>query len=575
MKQFLSEIEEHIRNLEKTFSILEHNPSAELYTQMIKYAHSIKGLAGAINSEQMTELAHNLENLLIKLKEQKIKLEDCLNLILRTIDTLYNLLSGIQNNKEIDINDILEEYKNYTEDFVMEKWEIEEIGKSLGIANSLVKILDASDIKNISDAIEQGKSLFQIKTRKKLKANIGNIIKEHKSKNWIYLIASTLSEEEIKNLTGNNLIDIKTIHKGEQKKDIPLFEKKIDFLKIPSSLIDAIFADLTEIMVKVFRLEKKIKGIEEKEQFRQILSLINHLWSMVSETRLIPFEEIFFDLQRHVKELATIEEKKIELKMEGGDIKIDKTVLEKIFTSLLHLIRNAIYHGIEHPAERIKKGKAETGTILLKIFKKGNNTIIEVTDDGRGIDSTILNKIFEPGFSTAKKVDKVSGRGMGLFIVKQCIEGLRGKIEVESEKDKKTTFRIYLPKTIEVISSLIFSHEDFIFAIPVDKIERIIEFSENNVCKIKEDYFVNFKNENCPLIWLDTKLDFTKRINPGYIVIVRNEKEKIAIPIEKILFIDNVLVKPLPSLLKTKYISGLSLLSEGKIALMLNVDALN
>ena len=108
-----------------------------------------------------------------------------------------------------------------------------------------------------------------------------------------------------------------------------------------------------------------------------------------------------------------------------------------------------------------------------------------------------------------------------------------------------------------------------------DKIERIIEFSENNVCKIKEDYFVNFKNENCPLIWLDTKLDFTKRINPGYIVIVRNEKEKIAIPIEKILFIDNVLVKPLPSLLKTKYISGLTLLSEGKIALMLNVDALN
>ncbi len=246
---------------------------------------------------------------------------------------------------------------------------------------------------------------------------------------------------------------------------------------------------------------------------------------------MVPVERVFNRFPRMVRDLSRELNKKITLNLFGQDTEVDRTVIDEIGDPLVHLIRNSIDHGIETPELRIRKGKVETGTINLKAYHEGNNVIIEVSDDGSGINFEKVKKkayekgmlsdeeanelsneklvklLFEPGFSTSDKISDISGRGVGLDVVKNKIESLNGSIEVKTEKDRGTKFIIKLPLTLAIIQALLVMVGNEKYAFPLNSISEIVNKNKSEVHLVQGKEVVMYRGKVIPLIRLHNVLD--------------------------------------------------------------------
>ncbi|HXK65726.1 MAG TPA: chemotaxis protein CheA, partial [Spirochaetota bacterium] len=282
----------------------------------------------------------------------------------------------------------------------------------------------------------------------------------------------------------------------------------------------------------------------------------------------------------------------------GGDTEIDKTVIERINDPLKHLIRNAIDHGIESPQQRQAKGKPQEGTILLKAYHQEGNIFIEISDDGQGIDrEKVLQKVmasgissklddlpdakiyeflFAPGFSTAESVGDLSGRGVGLDVVKTNIEALRGSVEVFSEADKGTTFRIKLPLTLAIIDGMLVkvAHETFI--IPILSIIESIKPGKKDIKTVEnKGEVVHVRGEYVPLVRLYKEFKLPQTIeNPwdGLVVIVESEGKALGLLVDELVGQQQIVIKSLDNQITlSRAISGAAILGDGTIALIIDV----
>ena len=349
-------------------------------------------------------------------------------------------------------------------------------------------------------------------------------------------------------------------------------------------------------------------GIENKghsafnEHIEYLESVTTNLHESVMKVRMVPIESVVTKFPRMIRDLSKKLNKKMELYMSGEETELDRTVVDEIGDPLMHLLRNSADHGLESTEERIKRGKNPTGSIFLDAYQDGNNVVIEVRDDGNGIDvegvkrkaiergtitaeqgeqmtdKEIIDLLFLPSFSTAKQVSDISGRGVGLDVVKSKIEALSGEIEVKSKLGEGSAWIIRLPLTLAIIQALMVDVGGEKYAISLGNIQTIEDISPSEIKSVQSKEVINLRGTVIPLIRLNEVLDIESKKSPedNLVVVIVKKGDKLAgLVIDELLGQLEIVIKSLGKYInKCKIISGATILGDGEIALILDANAL-
>lgn len=338
------------------------------------------------------------------------------------------------------------------------------------------------------------------------------------------------------------------------------------------------------------------------EQIEYLERITTNLHESVMKVRMVPIESVVNKFPRMIRDLSRKLGKKMELYMTGEDTELDRTVVDQIGDPLQHLLRNSADHGLEDNATRVERGKPEVGSIFLKAFQEGNNVIIEVGDDGNGIDvaavrdkavergvitaeqaenmsqKEIINILFLPSFSMAKKITDISGRGVGLDVVKSNIEALGGDVEVRTQLGEGTTFIVRLPLTLAIIQALMVEIRDEKYAIALGSISNIESIPVNEIKYVQAQEVIHLRGAVIPLIRLDQVLDMEeKQEEPENltVVIVKKGDSLAGLVVDNLIGQQEIVIKSLGKYINNnKIISGATILGDGEVALILDVNTL-
>ena len=339
------------------------------------------------------------------------------------------------------------------------------------------------------------------------------------------------------------------------------------------------------------------------EQIEYLERITTNLHESVMKVRMVPIESVVNKFPRMIRDLSRKLDKKMELYMTGEETELDRTVVDQIGDPLQHLLRNSADHGLEDNATRIERGKPEVGTIFLNAFQEGNNVIIEVGDDGNGIDveavrskaiergaiteeqaesmsqKEIVNLLFMPSFSMAKKITDISGRGVGLDVVKSNIEQLGGDVEVKTKLGEGTTFTVRLPLTLAIIQALMVEIRDEKYAIALGSISNIEDIPAKDIKYVEAKEVSHLRSKVIPLIRLDKVLDIEpKEEEPeSYTVVIVNKGDSLAgLVVDNLMGQQEIVIKSLGNYINnsSKIISGATILGDGELALILDVNTL-
>ena len=338
------------------------------------------------------------------------------------------------------------------------------------------------------------------------------------------------------------------------------------------------------------------------EQIEYLERITTNLHTSVMKVRMVPLESVVNRFPRMIRDLSKKLDKKMELYISGEDTELDRTVIDEIGDPLLHLLRNAADHGLESNAERAALGKPETGSIILNAFQEGNNVVIEVKDDGKGIDAEkikqkaiakgtitaeqgeamsdkeIIDLLFRPSFSTAEKISDVSGRGVGLDVVKTKIESLGGDVEVRTVLGQGSNFIIRLPLTLAIIQSLMVELGTEKYAIPLGSIQTIEDVPVSDVKYVQTKEVINLRGTVIPLIRLNEVLDVesSKAQDENLTVVIVTKGDKLAgFVVDNLIGQQEIVIKSIGKYINnSKMISGATILGDGEVALILDVNTL-
>ena len=382
--------------------------------------------------------------------------------------------------------------------------------------------------------------------------------------------------------------------------------KKIQSIRIPVQRLDRIMNFMGELAIAKIRLLQVVQTSKIK-QLEEIAFTLDHLTSAlqdeIMQTRLLPVAYILDNFTRVVRDLGRKKQKEIELEIYGSEIELDRVVLDEIGDPLIHLLRNAIDHGIESPEERKAKGKNPKGKIHINVTRQKGQISIEVADDGRGVDfevvrrlaiergvlseqeasgldqKRVLDILTMPGFSTAREITDTSGRGVGLDVVKTKIETLGGRLDFETAPGKGTKFFLTIPLTLAIIKAMLVKVHNEILAVPLMNIRETIKIKPEELKFVQNFEVVRVREEIIPVLRMEKELNIpacpeeegrtSKQLS---LVIVEFEKKALALLVSQIIGEQDIVVKPLPSFVKrTKGIAGATILGDGKVALILDI----
>lgn len=338
------------------------------------------------------------------------------------------------------------------------------------------------------------------------------------------------------------------------------------------------------------------------EQIEGLERITTSLHESVMKVRMVPIESVVNKFPRMIRDLSRKLDKKMELYMSGEDTELDRTVVDQIGDPLQHLLRNSADHGLEDNATRIKRGKPEVGSIFLKAFQEGNNVIIQVGDDGNGIDveavknkaiergvitaeqadtmsqKEILNLLFMPSFSMAKKITDISGRGVGLDVVKSNIEALGGDVEVKTSLGEGTTFTVRLPLTLAIVQALMVVVGEEKYAIPIGSISNIEDIPVEDIKYVEAKEVIHLRGKVIPIVRLDEVLDIGEREEKPEsltVVIVQKGDSQAGLVVDNLIGQQEIVIKSLGKYMNNnKIISGATILGDGEVALILDVNVL-
>ena len=399
-------------------------------------------------------------------------------------------------------------------------------------------------------------------------------------------------------------VETKAVAKATAKTDKPAETvKKTATVRVDTEKLDALMNLVAELVINKTRLAQigsEYNLQELSETLSHVDRVTSDLQAVVTKARMVPIETVFSRFPRVVRDLAKDLGKEIELVVQGKETELDRTVIDEIGDPLIHLIRNSVDHGVEKPEVRQASGKNPLGTILLKAEHEGNSVVITIKDDGKGINEEVMVKkalekgiiseeeaekmtkeekvklIFASGFSTAEKVTDVSGRGVGMDVVRTKIEALNGSIEVLTDIGIGTEIKIKLPLTLAIIEALMVKLEDEIFAIPLANIVETIDISESEIKVVQSENVILLRGEIVPILnlskLLDVKTNKPEIEDTNTVVIVKVGSKKIGLVVDVLIGQQEIVIKSLGKLFTgTKGITGATVLGNGEVALILDV----
>jgi len=426
-------------------------------------------------------------------------------------------------------------------------------------------------------------------------------------------------EEIVKSIPEVNNVEVKKFEEVQEKlarksvytqksKDRLEAKSEVDFssvqtIRVHREELDKLMNLVGELVIDKMQLLRALSKYK-LEFLRTTLDNIDRITSelqdLVMRMRMVPIEYIFKRFPRLVRDLSRKQGKKINFVVEGNEIEVDRTILDEIGEPLLHLIRNAVDHGIEPPKRRVEIGKSAEGTIKLVAERKRDHILITVEDDGAGLDpekikrkalqkgiiteaeanamtsQQIIDLIFLPGFSTAEKVTETSGRGVGMDIVKTKIESLGGTVQIESAVGKGTKVTLTLPLTLAIIKAILIEAAGQIYAIPLSYVAEVVQLEKSEVKRIGNDEAINLQGKVLPIYHLRRLLEHTEIEAEKYTAIIINrEPVSFGLIVDEIFGIQEIVIKTLDeNLKKIEGVAGVTILGDGQIVLILDPASL-
>ncbi len=641
---FLEEAEENIKNFNISLLVFEKN-TGDLtpINELFRVAHTIKGMAATMGYDKLTEFTHNLEEILDNLRNGTLSTtSNIIDILFKSIDTIQEFVENIRernidfsNNAKEIINSIKEVLKYSGKKEVKEEIRIsyqvpeekisipeniinEAYSRGLNVYGIKIHVSHSCTFKNVRafmvvrNLSEKGEIITSIPSSKEIEeGNFEKIIQF----GFISNAESSDIEKSIMKISEIEKVEVYKIEKTEIEKEKSVAEpeeektkeKKFSLaqsVRINVEKIDALMNLVGELVITKIRLdqitrEKKFQMLKEAvDEFDRI---INQLQTEVTDVRMLPVSHIFEKYPRVIRDLAVEFGKQVDCEIIGSDIEIDRTVLEEINEPLLHLVRNAVAHGIETPQQREIAGKPKKGLIKIEAKRERNSVIIEVSDDGRGISlekikkkaiekniiseerakymtaEELINLITLPGFSTADKVDKISGRGVGVDVVKTKVESFGGLLKIESYEGEGAKFIMKLPLTLAIVQALLIKLGKSTFALPVIHTTEILEISRTELKKIQKKDVIILRGEVIQIVPLAELLRRKKSEEKEImnLVIVESRDKRIAIEVDQVLGQQEVAIKSLGDFSKyAKGFSGVTILGDGSISLILDIQAL-
>ncbi|MFQ5560878.1 MAG: chemotaxis protein CheW [Nitrospinota bacterium] len=587
---FISESEDEIEAAEANLLSLEEHPSdTEQINPVFRIIHSIKGSAGFLQLKEMGELAHHTEDLLVKMRDKVIEpTGQVFNALFLSIDALRQLFSQAKDLlQSVDTTPV--NTKN-AHDLLAVCLNGNKPATPAPRADANIKIPEKppSPPKKLGELlVEEG------------------IISQKTVDNAL--------NEQTRPLLGEILVNQGAVTQKDLdhalKKQSAVREKTevAELIKIPSFKLDELSELIGEMVVALSLLSQNIsmdidKERETHEKIDQLEKITERLYDRILDIRMFPVQNVFSRLTRQVRDLSLKLDKKIDLEMDGGETLVDKRVIDNIYSPLMHLVRNAIDHGIESLEERQRKGKKETGSVRLAARHRGDSIQITVEDDGGGLNKDALLKkaldknilredenitdqkvfatIFHPGFSTASVTTDVSGRGVGMDVVKKSIEQLKGGIEIKSSPDEGTTFLITLPLNTSIIEGLVVQVGSMRFVLSILDVNQTVTPKKEDVKGVqgKEGEFFLLAGEMVPVIRLYEFYDIQTEITDpsvGIIVVVNHDNRKYGLMVDELLHRQQVVIKNMGDRFKTlNGVTGGTILGDGRIGYILNPQEL-
>ena len=531
LNSFLVESSEGLTQMEQAVLELESHPDdRELVQEIFRVVHTIKGNAGILELPNLQSFAHSAENLLDELRSENLDVTaQIVNLLFSALDVLREMVAGARDGRD----EISAQARNV----------LNKISKSL--QGSRPSDRDAHREENAFRSQQSGQS----------------------------------------NSVGKNAESLRTV--------------RVEVAKLDRLL------DLTgEIAIARGRVAKLLENPQASnlEELRETSNLANSLFTELQETvlkaRMVPMGPLFRQFVRTVRDVAKSHGKLARLVIEGEDVEVDTSVIEHLKDPLLHMIRNAIDHGIEPPAQRKKKGKPPSGLVTVRAVHKGATIVIEVSDDGAGLDRERITEvarkkelaieseemsdhdlfqlIFEPGFSTATKVSDMSGRGVGMDVVRRNVQALRGSVHISSERGVGSQVHISLPLTLAIIEGFGIGVGSETYVIPLDQVLECVELPVESQNSKYGTGVMELRGEPFPFLQLHDHFQLSgSRGTRQNVVVVQHESKRAGLAVDALYGASQTVIKPLAHLFKdVPGVSGSAILGNGRVALILDVPAL-
>jgi len=622
-EEYVVEAKEHLENLEQKLLELEKNPKdKELINSAFRSMHTIKGGAGFLGLNVIVETAHLAEEVLGKLRSEELELTPEINdLLLKSVDFLKHALECYLRNEECSLDQgLCENLKAISAGGKVqpkkEEKSIEELLEEFGLSH-----LKGKPVEDILEELvllppdKRPKELISALEREvyagKAPAEIEEEVEEEANKLMLEYAKEGLLGEEVQEVVEEEEKEEKVEEeKREKRKEVKAKEEKKReeegerVLRIDVQKIENLMNLVGELVLernRLLRLSQSMaeEGLSKKsEELEVVVSsidrIVGDLQLAVMKTRMQPVKKLFQKFPRVARDLSRMLGKEVELITEGEDTEMDKSLIEKLEEPLIHIIRNAVDHGIEPPDERERLGKPRSGQIRLKAYYQGDRVFISVEDDGRGIDvekvkakaiekgiatkdrlekmteKEILSLVFSPGFSTADRVSEVSGRGVGMDVVMDVVMRFRGTVDLFSEKRKGTRVVMSFPLTIGIIKSLLVSMGGRLFAIPIHSVLEIVSGDEAQISLVSGEEVLILRGNTIPLINLGEVLGIqTQKV--GFVVVVLTGNRRVAMAVEDMLGDEEVVIKPLGKFFgDVEGISGATITGDGSIVLILD-----
>jgi len=631
LQDFLIESFELVEKLDEDLVELENTPEdLELLNGIFRVAHTVKGASSFLNFDVLTHLTHHMEDVLNKARHGDLLITpDIMDVVLESIDLMKALLETIRDTSAdagIDVAACVAR--------------LDKIAGGDGDVDTPVVVEAQSPasepvVEEVAAAQEDDID-YDNMSPDDLEAEIEKLLKERQDEDKAKRQAKIAAGEEVLAAPPEPIENEPATPKVEPTQapapvaaTPPVTRKKEEVkaaaptkrapaaveqtIRVDVKRLDHLMNLIGELVLAKNRLIKINDDVEERYEGEEFLEELNQVVSIVSlvttdlqiavmKTRMLPIGKVFNKFPRMIRDLSRELNKKIDLVLAGEDTELDKSIVEEIGDPLVHIIRNSCDHGVETPDIRIAQGKDETGTIGLKAYNEGNQIVIQIDDDGKGLDAEMLkNKslekgiitekeadsmsdkeaftlIFKPGFSTAASVTSVSGRGVGMDVVKTNIEKLNGMIDIDSEMGVGTSMKLKIPLTLAIIQALLVGVQEEYYAIPLASVLETVRISKEEIYTVEGRSVMRLREEVLSLVHIGDIFEVERILDANehaYVVVLGLGTSKIGLIVDTLVGQEEIVIKSLGDYLKgIEGVAGATIRGDGGVTLIVDVVAL-